>query len=134
MDDLNPLPRTETRCPVPECPWKYDLTRPEVKAEGSRVRLIVPPPAGEHLRAEEIAAGWAARPVLAVSQPIRVKSAGAAINGLVELVMTAAFDQDEAVTATHLASHTRAELALAFPGRGDYVVGVLTRAGYEPAA
>lgn len=133
MDDLT-LPRTEVSCPVPECPWKYDLTRPSVKTEGTRVRLVVPPPAGEHLRAAEIAAGWEARPRLAIPAPVRVRDAGAAVAGLVDLVMTAARDQDDAVTATHLASHTRAELARAFPGRVDQVLRTLRRAGYEPAA
>jgi hypothetical protein len=128
MDDL-PLPRTEAHCPVPECPWTYVLATPTTRAEGDRVRLVIPPPAGKHLRPAEIAAGLAARPPkLAVPAPL------AGVDQLVDALMRIATGQDEAVVGTHLASHTRAELARAFPGRLEETLAMLDAGGYEPRA
>lgn len=128
MDDL-PLPRTEARCPVPECPWTYVLATPTTRTEGDRVRLVIPPPAGKHIRPAEIAAGLASRPPrLAV--PARLTG----VDQLVDAMMTVARDQDEAVVGAHLSSHTEAELARAFPGQLDDVLNRMERAGVHPRA
>jgi hypothetical protein len=130
MDDL-PLPRTEARCPVPRCPWMYVFAEPETRVEGERVRLVIPPPAGKHLRPAEVAAGLASRPPrLAMPAPL------VGVDQLVDAVMTIARDQDEAVVGAHLASHTEAEIAAAFPDPAvlDDVLERMERAGIHPRA
>ncbi len=125
MDDL-PLPRTEARCPVTRCPWKYMLTtphrHPDDNVRSDRVRMVIPPPEGKHLRNAEIAAG------IAAARKPRMAALGG-IDGIAAALMESARAQDDAVFAVHLASHPRAELAEAFPGRLDEILATLVHAG-----
>lgn len=129
MDDLN-LPRTEASCPVGGCPWKYDLTTPRLHPDDNplfddRVRMVIPPPAGQHLRPAEIAAGVAAarRPRMALAR---------SIDDAADRLMSAARDQDEAVFAVHLGSHSTSRLAEAFGEGLDAVLALLAEAGQHP--
>jgi hypothetical protein len=133
MDDL-PLPRTEARCPVPRCPWMYVFAEPETRVEGERVRLVIPPPAGKHLRPAEVAAGLASRPPR-LAMPAPLVGGGPRVVGGVK-VEPDPRDQDEAVVGAHLASHTEAEIAAAFPDPAvlDDVLERMERAGIHPRA
>lgn len=129
MDDLT-LPRTEASCPVPNCPWKYDLTTPRRDPDDNlfddRVRMVIPPPAGKHLQPAEIAAGVAAaqRPRMALVRSIA---------DVADRLMSAARDQDDAVFAVHLGGHHLAELAAAFGEGLDRALAMLAEAGQHPA-
>lgn len=129
MDDLN-LPRTEASCPVAKCPWKYDLTTPRRHPDDDlfdgRVRMVIPPPAGENLRPAEVAAGIRAaqRPRMAVVRSIA---------DVADRLMSAARDQDEAVIGTHLAGHNTAQLAEAFGAGLVDALERLAEAGHHPA-
>jgi hypothetical protein len=126
MDDL--IPRTEATCPVAGCPWKYELSRPRTEVRpGGRVALVVPPPAGDRTAAETVAGVRAAGPVMACAPP------PVDIAGLVDVVGRAASAQDEAVLATHLGTHTRAELAAGLGDRLDFALAALDAAGVQLA-
>lgn len=131
MDNLS-LPAIRTRCPVHRCPWTYDLTNPRTVRDArssTPLRVVIPPPAGQHLRPAEIAAGVnAARPKMAASPAAR------SIDDVAAVLMEAARAQDDAVTVTHLGSHSRAELAAAFPTQIDFVLQILDEYRVEPAA